>query len=84
MTRPEQRRLDKKTAILLSSLSISVKSARLVWRWSYSGGDVLEDIANVTVTRDGRAANGAPQVRPCSASIYVRLLMLQHEGVTRG
>lgn len=54
--------LDRPTAILLSSLSISVNSAvRMVWRRSYSGGDVLEDIGGRVMTADGAAANNRPR-----------------------
>lgn len=53
--------LDMPTAILLSSLSIPVNSAfRMVWRRSYSGGDVLEDIGGRVMTVDGAAANNRP------------------------
>jgi len=86
LTQPISHKLDRGTAILLSSLSLSVKSIRLVWRASHSGGDVLEDMVGGVVVADRAAANGAVQKRPrlCSAEIYVGLAMLMHEGVTRG
>jgi hypothetical protein len=54
-------RLDRETAVLLSSLI--VRGCSLVWRGHYSGGAVLEDIGGEAVLADLPAVNGRLYLR---------------------